>query len=273
MWYKLAVSKEDASRIIQEELSVGNYLDEASSDSEFIKRKLIQKYGEDYREVINEEVAKLKSELSASRPWEKGSDETNLHGQASGINAFYIMPDGTLTPNLGSHVSFDKILLHRLGVNPSALNDMQSMDRHVLSDLVGAVRVNVSGSERNATIYYPLTREQESKLEDLNINNFDYRNDLSSDVPTVNNNDDLLDSLENIGKELSSLSSNLEDILRTHINTKVNPNFSAGNYNEPYTINENLKNIDEDLFKKLSSVKDDLTYLDSIVDILKGIRS
>jgi len=69
MWYKLAVSKEDASRIIQEELSVGNYLDEASSDSEFIKRKLIQKYGEDYREVINEEVAKLKSELSASRPW------------------------------------------------------------------------------------------------------------------------------------------------------------------------------------------------------------
>jgi hypothetical protein len=272
MWYKLAVSKEDASRIIQEELAAGNYLDEASSDSEFIKRKLVQKYGEDYKEAINEEVAKLKSELSASRPWEKGSDETNLHGQASGINAFYIMPDGTLTPNLGSHVSFDKILLHRLGVNPSALNDMQSMDRHVLSDLVGAVRVNVSGNERNATIYYPLTREQESKLEELNINNFDYRNDLSSDVP-VNDNEDLIDSLEDIGKQLSSLSSNLEDILRAYVDTKVNPNFSAGNYKEPYSINTNLKNIDEDLFKKLSSIKDDFTYLDSIADILKGIRN
>jgi hypothetical protein len=149
---------------------------------------------------------------------------------------------------------------------------MQSMDRHVLSDLVGAVRVNVSGNARNATIYYPLTREQESKLEELNINNFDYRNDLSSDVP-VNDNEDLIDSLEDIGKQLSSLSSNLEDILRAYVDTKVNPNFSAGNYKEPYSINTNLKNIDEDLFKKLSSIKDDFTYLDSIADILKGIRN
>jgi hypothetical protein len=33
------------------------------------------------------------------------------------------MPDGSVTPNLRSHVMFDKYLLSRLGVNPEALKE------------------------------------------------------------------------------------------------------------------------------------------------------
>jgi hypothetical protein len=262
MWYKLAVSKEDAERIIKEDLASGNYDVEASSDLGFVRRKLIQKYGEDYSQAINDQIKKLISDLSASSPWEKGSDETNLHGQASGINAFYIMPDGTLTPNLGSHVSFDKILFHRIGIDPK--------DRHMFPDLTNAVRVNIIGNSKVATIYSPLTKEQQAKIEDMNIENL---NHINSEKPSARENNNLIESLEMIGYELSNVRSNLEDILRAYVDTKVNPNFSAGNYKEPYSINTNLKNIDEDLFKKLSSIKDDFTYLDSIADILKGIRS
>jgi len=262
MWYKLAVSKEDAERIIKEDLASGNYDVEASSDLGFVRRKLIQKYGEDYNQAINDQIKKLISDLSASSPWEKGSDETNLHGQASGINAFYIMPDGTLTPNLGSHLSFDKILFHRIGIDPK--------DRHMFPDLTNAVRVNIIGNSKVATIYSPLTKEQQAKIEDMNIENL---NHINSEKPSARENNNLIESLEMIGYELSNVRSNLEDIMTEYVNVRLNPNFSPSNYKEPYTIKNNIKNIDDELFEKLSQIKDDFASLDNIASILRGIRS
>lgn len=272
MWYKVAISREDASRVIQQELSSGQYDSQANSESDLIKKQLMDKYGEEYKLAIDEEIGKLRREFSASRPWESGSDETTQHGKTTGINAFYILPDGTLTPNLSSHVSFDKILLHRLGINPSALTDRS--DRHVLSDLVGAVRVNIAGDSKNATIYYPLTSEQKARLEDLDINTFDYRNDLTSETPATNENDELLESLENLGKQLSSIGSSLEDILRKYISSKMNPKFSSEtSRTEPYMIKENVQNIDDKLFQKLSEIEDNFSSLENISDSLRDIRS
>jgi hypothetical protein len=261
MWYKLAVSKEDAERIIKEDLASGNYDVEATSDLSYVRRKLIQKYGEDYAQAINDEIRKLTSDLSASSPWEKGSNETKSHGETIGINAFYIMPDGTLTPNLSSHESFDKILFHRLGIDPK--------DKHMFPDLTNAVRVNIVGNSKVATIYSPLTKEQQAKIEDMNIENFHH---INSEKPSARETSNLIESLEMIGYELSNARSNLEDILREYVNVRLNPNFSPSNYKEPYTIKNNVKNIDDELFEKLSQVKDDFASLDNIASILVGIR-
>jgi len=45
---------------------------------------------------------------------------------------------------------FDKYLLSRLGVNPEALKDRS--DRHILSELTGAMRINLNNGRANATI-------------------------------------------------------------------------------------------------------------------------
>ena len=275
MWYKVAISKEDADRL---NIDVDRYLNRSRPRIEYIenvdqiKKQLIDKYGEDYRDEINDKILQLKSELSFNRPWESGSNVTNLHGMAPGINAFYILPDGTLTPNLSSHVAFDKMLLQRLGLDNLEFTDRS--DRHVLSDLTGAVRVNITGDSRNATIYYPMTKEQKAKLEDLDINSFDYRNDLTSDTPATNENDELFESLENLGKQLSSIGSSLEDILNKYVITQRNPKFSIETARtEPYTIQENVQNIDENLFNKLAEIKDRFSNLEIIADDLRGIRS
>ena len=275
MWYKVAISKEDADKVLNVDFQAAlskykrspNYIENIDQ----LKKLLIDKYGEDYRDAINDKIFELKSELSFSRPWESGSNETNLHGRAPGINAFYILPDGTLTPNLSSHVSFDKMLLQRLGIDPSMLD---RSDRHVLSELVNAVRVNITGDSKSATIYYPMTREQKAKLEDLDINTFDYRNDLTSETPAMNENDELLESLENLGKQLSSIGSSLEDILRKYVSSKMNPKFSSEtSRTEPYMIKENVQNVDDKLFQKLSDIEDNFSSLENISDSLRDIRS
>lgn len=273
MWYKVAISKEDADRL---NIDIDRYFKPSKTDYienvDQLKKQLIDKYGEDYRNEINDKILQLNSELSFNRLWESGPNVTNLHGMAPGINAFYILPDGTLTPNLSSHVSFDNMLLQRLGFGNLSFKDRS--DRHVLSDLVGAVRVNITGDSRNATIYYPMTKEQKARLEDLNISSYDYRNDLTSDTPATNENDELFESLENLGKQLSSIGSSLEDILSKYVNTQRNPKFSVETAaTEPYTIQENVQNIDENLFNKLAEIKDRFSNLEIIADDLRGIRS
>ena len=128
MWYsrlKLAISKDEAERIIQEELSSRSFVDPATDDENIIKQKLIDKYGseEEMISAINSEVAKIMNEFDQSSPWLGGSKETHTHFSTP-YEAFYVMPDGSVTPNLRSHVMFDKYLLSRLGVNPEALKEM-----------------------------------------------------------------------------------------------------------------------------------------------------
>ena len=162
MWYsriKLAISKEDAEQIIQQELDSKTYVDPATDDENSIKRKLIEKYGSEENMVaaINEEVARIMSEFNKSSPFVRGSDETHSYFKTP-YEAFYVLPNGAVTPNLKSHVRFDKYLLSRLGVNPEALTDRS--DRHILSELTGAMRINYQNGSVNATIYTQPTSEQ-----------------------------------------------------------------------------------------------------------------
>jgi hypothetical protein len=179
MWYsriKIAVSKEDADKIIQQELESKTFVDPATDDENAIKSKLIGKYGSEENMVaaINEEVAKIMSEFDKSSPFVRGSSETHSHFSTP-YEAFYVLPNGTVTPNLGSHVRFDKYLLSRLGVNPEALKDRS--DRHILSELTGAMRINYQNGSVNATIYTNPSPEQLQwlKANDISRNELDIR--------------------------------------------------------------------------------------------------
>jgi len=103
MWYsrlKLAISKDEAERIIQEELRSRSFVDPATDDENIIKQKLIDKYGseEEMISAINSEVAKIMNEFDQSSPWLGGSKETHTHFSTP-YEAFYVMPDGSVTPN------------------------------------------------------------------------------------------------------------------------------------------------------------------------------
>jgi len=171
MWYsriKVAISKEEAENIIHQELSFRSYVDPATDDENLIKRKLIEKYGSEENMIlaINEEVAKIMKEFDKSSPFVRGSSETHSHFTTP-YEAFYVLPNGNVTPNLRSHVKFDKYLLSRLGVNPEALKDRS--DRHILSELTGAMRINYDNGNVNATIYTQPSSEQLKWLRDNDI--------------------------------------------------------------------------------------------------------
>jgi hypothetical protein len=179
MWYsriKIAVSKEEAERIIQQELESRTFVDPATDDENAIKSKLIEKYGSEENMVaaINDEVAKIMLEFNKSSPFVRGSSETHSHFSTP-YEAFYVLPNGTVTPNLQSHVRFDKYLLSRLGVNPGALKDRS--DRHILSELTGAMRINYQNGSVNATIYTNPTPEQLNwlKANDVSRSELDIR--------------------------------------------------------------------------------------------------
>ena len=179
MWYsriKIAVSKEEAEQIIQQELESKTFVDPATDDENLIKSKLIEKYGSEENMVaaINEEVAKIMTEFNKSSPFVRGSAETHSHFSTP-YEAFYVLPNGTVTPNLSSHVRFDKYLLSRLGVNPEALKDRS--DRHILSELTGAMRINHNNGSVNATIYTQPTPEQLAwlKANDISRRDLDIR--------------------------------------------------------------------------------------------------
>jgi hypothetical protein len=148
MWYsrtKTAISKQTAEDIIQGELRSGLYVDSATEDSDTIKRKLVEKYGseEAMLEAINDTIRTISTKLTGSSMADPSKETSTYFQDKSGIDAYYVLPDGTQTPNLKSHVMFDKFLVHKLGIDPSSLTDRS--DRHILSELTGALRVNVSG--------------------------------------------------------------------------------------------------------------------------------
>jgi hypothetical protein len=134
MWYSriiTAISKQTAEDIIQSELRSGSYVDPATDDADTIKRKLIEKYGseEAMLEAINDTARALSTKLTGSSMADPSSETSTYFQDRSGIDAFYVLPDGTQTPNLKSHVMFDKFLVHKLGIDPSSLTDRS--DRHI----------------------------------------------------------------------------------------------------------------------------------------------
>lgn len=260
MWYsrlKLAISKEEAERIIQQELSSRSFVDPATDDENVIKEKLIQKYGseEEMAEAINSEVAKIMSEFDQSSPWVSGSRETHTHFSTP-YEAFYVMPDGSVTPNLRSHVMFDKYLLSRLGVNPEALKDRS--DRHILSELTGAMRINLNNGRANATIYTNPTPQQLDWLRknDISREELDIRRGTEVEY---GNSDTSSNQYSDAIEKVSEL--NISEISRQLDNVKDHIQSIIGNVESKYDENyrrvdkaENPNNLPEDQIEKLTKI-------------------
>ena len=245
MWYsriKVAVSKEEADKIIQQELESKTFVDPATDDENAIKSKLIDRYGSEENMVaaINDEVAKIMSEFDKSSPFVRGSAETHSHFSTP-YEAFYVLPNGTVTPNLGSHVRFDKYLLSRLGVNPEALKDRS--DRHILSELTGAMRINYQNGSVNATIYTNPSPEQLQWLR---------ANDISRSELDIRTGTEALTSLSDMGiREFYNQLDKAKEYLRTVIGSVET------SYDEKYRpINkaENPNNLPEDQVEKLTKI-------------------
>ena len=258
MWYsrlKLAISKEEAERIIQQELDSKTYVDPATDDENLIKRKLIEKYGSEENMIatINEEVAKIMSEFNQSSPFVRGSEETHTHFSTP-YEAFYVLPNGTVTPNLRSHVRFDKYLLSRLGINPEALRDRS--DRHILSELTGAMRINYQNGSVNATIYTQPTSEQLAwlKANDISRNELDIRRgtDVNYGVQDSSQYEDATKTLSEISvREMYSKLDEMKEYLKSIIG-EVSSSYDQ-NYKKINTA-ENPNNLPEDQVNKLTSV-------------------
>jgi len=275
MWYsriKTAISKQSAEDIIQSELRSGTYVDPATEDADVIKSKLIEKYGseEAMLEAINNAIIQASHKLTGSSMADP-SNETGAYFQnQGGIDAFYVLPDGTQTPNLRSHVMFDKFLIHKLGIDPSALTDRS--DRHILSELTGAMRVNVSGGKVNVTIYTPPTPAQQKwmKNNDIARDEMDIRRD-SMEKPQVDTSA-ISNQLIEQGKVLESLAFTLEQTINELVVTRINPKFSPATVGvEPYYITENPQGLNEELFEKLKEIKSQISYVKDLANDLNGL--
>ena len=275
MWYsriKTAISKQTAEDIIQGELRSGSYVDPSTEDADTIKRKLVEKYGseEAMLEAINETIRAISTKLTGSSMADPSRETSEYFQDRTGIDAFYVLPDGTQTPNLKSHVMFDKFLVHKLGIDPSSLTDRS--DRHILSELTGAMRVNVSGGNVNVTIYTPPTPAQQKWMKDNDISSreMDIRRD-SFQAPKQDTSE-ITNQLIEHGSELESVVYKLEEIVNNFVVTRVNPKFSpetAGT--ESYYITDNPQNLDEEMFEKLKDVKSQLDSVKGLSYDLKNL--
>ena len=279
MWYsfiKTSISKEDAERIIQQELDSKTYVDPSTDDENLIKQKLIKKYGseENMLAAINEEVAKIMSEFNQSSPFVRGSSETHSH-LTTPYEAFYVLPDGSVTPNLQSHVRFDKYLLSRLGVNPEALKDRS--DRHILSELTGAMRINYQNGSVNATIYTNPSSQQLQwlKTNDISRSELDIRRgtEVQYGEPSNDKYSEALSNLSEMGiREFYDQLYKAKDYLKTVIGNVET------SYDERYRqLNkaENPNNLPEDQVEKLTRIyvnlNDAETCLFNITEILSDL--
>jgi len=275
MWYsriKLAISKQNAEDIIQSELRSGTYVDPATEDADTIKSKLIEKYGseEEMREAINNAIVQISHKLTGSSMADPSNETASYFQNQGGIDAFYVLPDGTQTPNLRSHVMFDKFLVHRLGIDPSALTDRS--DRHILSELTGAMRVNVSGGKVNVTVYTPPTPDQQKWLKnnDISRDELDIRRD-SMEKPQSNTTE-ITNQLAEQGKVLSDVAFSLEQAVNELVVTRINPKFSPATVGvEPYYITENSQNLNEDLFEKIKDIKSQIASVKDLANDLSNL--
>ena len=274
MWYsriKVAISKQTAEDIIQSELRSGSYVDPATDDADTIKRKLIEKYGseEAMLEAINDTVRILSSKLTGSSMADPSSETSTYFQDRSGIDAFYVLPDGTQTPNLRSHVMFDKFLVHKLGIDPSELRDRS--DRHILSELTGAMRVNVTGGNVNVTIYTPPTPAQQKWMKDNDISAQEMDGRRDSFQTPKQDTSEITNQLVEHGNELDDLTYKIQNIINGLVVTRVNPRFSPETVGtEPYYITENPQNLNEELFEKLKDIK---SQIDNLSDLSRDLKN
>ena len=280
MWYsfiKTSISKEEAEKIIQQELDSKTFVDPATDDENSIKQKLIEKYGSEENMVtaINQEVSRIMSEFDKSSPFVRGSSETHSHFSTP-YEAFYVLPDGSVTPNLQSHVRFDKYLLSRLGINPEALKDRS--DRHILSELTGAMRINYQNGSVNATIYTQPSSQQLQwlKTNDISRSELDIRRgtEVEYGEPAADKYTEALSSLSDMGiREFYDQLDKAKEYLRTVIGSVET------SYDERYRpVNkaENPNNLPEDQVEKLTKIyvnlNDAETSLFNVTEILSDLQ-
>ena len=280
MWYsfiKTSISKEEAEKIIQQELDSKTFVDPATDDENSIKQKLIEKYGSEENMVtaINQEVSRIMSEFDKSSPFVRGSSETHSHFSTP-YEAFYVLPDGSVTPNLQSHVRFDKYLLSRLGINPEALKDRS--DRHILSELTGAMRINYQNGSVNATIYTQPSSQQLQwlKTNDISRSELDIRRgtEVEYGESTADKYTEALSSLSDMGiREFYDQLDKAKEYLRTVIGSVET------SYDERYRpVNkaENPNNLPEDQVEKLTKIyvnlNDAETSLFNVTEILSDLQ-
>ena len=280
MWYSrinIAISKEEAEQIIKQELSSKTFVDPATDDENSIKQKLIEKYGSEENMVtaINQEVSRIMSEFDKSSPFVRGSSETHSHFSTP-YEAFYVLPDGSVTPNLQSHVRFDKYLLSRLGINPEALKDRS--DRHILSELTGAMRINYQNGSVNATIYTQPSSQQLQwlKTNDISRSELDIRRgtEVEYGEPSADKYTEALSSLSDMGiREFYDQLDKAKEYLRTVIGSVET------SYDERYRpVNkaENPNNLPEDQVEKLTKIyvnlNDAETSLFNVTEILSDLQ-
>jgi uncharacterized FlaG/YvyC family protein len=233
---------------------------------------LIEKYGSEEAMLvaINDTLRTISSKLTGSSMADPSRETSSYFQDRTGIDAFYVLPDGTQTPNLKSHVMFDKFLVHKLGIDPSALTDRS--DRHILSELTGAMRVNVSGGNVNVTIYTPPTAAQQKWMKDNDISTqeLDIRRD-SFQAPKQDTSE-ITNQLVEHGNELDSLAFKLDEIINSLVVTRINPKFSPATVGtESYYITENPQNLDEELFEKLKDIKSQIDSVKGLSYDLKGL--
>ena len=280
MWYsfiKTSISKEEAEKIIQQELDSKTFVDPATDDENSINQKLIEKYGSEENMVtaINQEVSRIMSEFDKSSPFVRGSSETHSHFSTP-YEAFYVLPDGSVTPNLQSHVRFDKYLLSRLGINPEALKDRS--DRHILSELTGAMRINYQNGSVNATIYTQPSSQQLQwlKTNDISRSELDIRRgtEVEYGEPSADKYTEALSSLSDMGiREFYDQLDKAKEYLRTVIGSVET------SYDERYRpVNkaENPNNLPEDQVEKLTKIyvnlNDAETSLFNVTEILSDLQ-
>ena len=239
MWYSrinIAISKEEAEQIIQQELSSKTFVDPATDDENLIKQKLIEKYGSEENMVsaINQEVAEIMSEFDKSSPWTRGSNETNLYFSTPN-EAFYVLPNG-------------------LGINPESLKDRS--DRHILSELTGAMRIRSDNGVVTATIYNNPTAEQLQwlKQNDISRNELDIRRGAEVEYGESNSDQytETLSNLSDMGiREFYDKLDRIREYLRTIIGSVET------SYDERYRpINKaaNPNNLPQDQVEKLTTI-------------------
>jgi hypothetical protein len=215
------------------------------------------------------------SEFDKSSPFVRGSSETHSHFSTP-YEAFYVLPDGSVTPNLQSHVRFDKYLLSRLGINPEALKDRS--DRHILSELTGAMRINYQNGSVNATIYTQPSSQQLQwlKTNDISRSELDIRRgaEVEYGEPTADKYTEALSSLSDMGiREFYDQLDKAKEYLRTVIGSVET------SYDERYRpVNkaENPNNLPEDQVEKLTKIyvnlNDAETSLFNVTEILSDLQ-
>lgn len=273
MWYRLSISREEAENIIKRELESRTFTQPATSDILTLKKQLIEKYGSESEmiDAVNKEVNEIMSEFDQSSPWMRGSNETHTHFTQP-YEAFYVMPNGQVTPNLRSHVRFDKFLLARLGINPSGIFDRS--DEHLLSALTGAMRVNfhnVSGEKRRyVTIYNPPTQQQSEwlKQHDISSGDIEYRYSQESDeeIEKVDHYKKIMDLFRDMS---------LEEILSDgeYMISQVTGNIVA-KYDKEYNIifeTNNPNSLPQEDLSKLINLYKTIRDADDFVQSLKSL--